>query len=136
MRAATDGSSLGNPGPGGWGWVTEDGRSGSAGARHCTNNRMELRALIELLEKDPAPPETFASDHYRLNLFAQRWLQSRTRKRLRELMRLVKQLPRSQVVRDLTLIRFLESAKRSPLDFLLPDRLRKLFYHRGVPALR
>jgi TonB family protein len=91
-------------------------------------------ALIELLEKDPAPPETFASDQYRLNLFAQRWLQSRTRKRLRELTELVKQLPRSQVVRDLTLIRFLESARRSPVDFLLPDRLRKLFYQRGVPA--
>lgn len=91
-------------------------------------------ALVELLERDPAPPETFASDQYRLNLFAQRWLQSRTRKRLRELTALVKQLPRSQVVRDLTLIRFLESARRSPVDFLLPDRLRKLFYHRGVPA--
>jgi TonB family protein len=91
-------------------------------------------ALIELLERDPAPPETFASDQYRLNLFAQRWLQSRTHKRLRELMQLVKQLPRSQVLRDLTLIRFLESARRSPLDFLLPNRLRKLFYQRGVPA--
>ncbi|HEX8847694.1 MAG TPA: TonB family protein [Pyrinomonadaceae bacterium] len=91
-------------------------------------------SLIELLEKDPAPPETFASDQYRLNLFTQRWLQSRTRKRLRELMQIMKELPRSQVVRDLTLVRFLESSKRSPLDFLLPDRLRKLFYHRGVPA--
>ena len=91
-------------------------------------------AIIELLEKDPAPPETFASDQYRLNLFAQRWLESRTRKRLGELLEVMKRLPRSQVVRDLTLIRFLESARRSPLDFLLPDRLRKLFYHRGIPA--
>lgn len=91
-------------------------------------------ALVELLERDPAPPETFAADQYRLNLFAQRWLQSQTRKRLRELMNVIKKLPRSQVVRDLTLIRFLESSKRSPLDFLLPDRLRKTFYHRGVPA--
>lgn len=91
-------------------------------------------ALIELLERDPAPLETFANDQYRLNLSAQRWLQSRTRKRLRELLQTIKQLPRNQVLRDLTLIRFLESASRSPLDFLLPDRLRKLFYHRGVPA--
>ena len=91
-------------------------------------------ALIELLERDPAPPETFAADQYRLNLFAQRWLQSQTRRRLRELQNLIKKLPRSQIMRDLTLIRFLESSKRSPLDFLLPDRLRKTFYHRGVPA--
>jgi len=47
--AATDGSSLGNPGPGGWAWVTEDGREGCAGARQSTNNRMELRAVLELL---------------------------------------------------------------------------------------
>lgn len=47
--AATDGSALGNPGPGGWAWVTEDGREGYAGARRSTNNRMELRAVLELL---------------------------------------------------------------------------------------
>ncbi|HKC65870.1 MAG TPA: TonB family protein [Pyrinomonadaceae bacterium] len=91
-------------------------------------------AIIELLEKDPPPPETFASDQYHLNLFAQRWLESRTRKRLRELLELMKRLPRSQSLRDLTLVRFLESARLSPLDFILPERLRKLFYHRGVPA--
>lgn len=47
--AATDGSSLGNPGPAGWAWVTTDGREGFAGARRSTNNRMELRAVLELL---------------------------------------------------------------------------------------
>ena len=47
--AATDGSALGNPGPAGWAWVTDDGRQGFAGARHSTNNRMELRAVLELL---------------------------------------------------------------------------------------
>ena len=34
--------------------MTADGRSGSAGARMSTNNRMELRAVIELLEAIPA----------------------------------------------------------------------------------
>ena len=47
----TDGSSIPNPGPGGWGMVwVEDGviveeRHGADD--HTTNNRMELRALIE-----------------------------------------------------------------------------------------
>ncbi len=48
----TDGSSRGNPGPGGWGCiiatkesVTELGR----GDRHTTNNKMELMAAIEAL---------------------------------------------------------------------------------------
>ena len=51
----TDGSSLGNPGPGGWGTilVLSGGRvleMGSA-AKHTTNNRMELLALIEALQR-------------------------------------------------------------------------------------
>lgn len=47
----TDGSAVPNPGPGGWGvvWV-EDGRivrQAHGHEPHTTNNRMELRALIE-----------------------------------------------------------------------------------------
>ena len=91
-------------------------------------------SIVEMLENNAPPPETFAGDQYRLNLFAQRWLESRSRKRLRELLELMKRLPQSQVVRDATLIRYLESTKLTPLDFILPDRLRSLFYHRGIPA--
>ena len=53
----TDGSCEGNPGPGGWGvvWVEEGRilaeRSGSDAA--TTNNRMELRALIEAFKLLP-----------------------------------------------------------------------------------
>jgi ribonuclease HI len=51
----TDGSSLGNPGPGGWaailvlqsGYVVEMG----AGLKHTTNNRMELTGVIEGLRR-------------------------------------------------------------------------------------
>ena len=47
----TDGSSLGNPGPGGWGavLVMRGGRVIELGGyeKHTTNNRMELLALIE-----------------------------------------------------------------------------------------
>lgn len=52
--AATDGGCIGNPGPGGWAWVMEDGSHSSASARHTTNNRMELRAVLELLRVAPA----------------------------------------------------------------------------------
>jgi ribonuclease HI len=50
----TDGSSLGNPGPGGWGvvFVSDskiiDERGG--GEANTTNNRMELKAVIEALK--------------------------------------------------------------------------------------
>ncbi len=48
----TDGACSGNPGPGGWAYLlrhpasgTE--RTGSGGERETTNNRMELKAVIE-----------------------------------------------------------------------------------------
>ena len=48
----TDGSSLGNPGPGGWGSVVAyDGKVVELGGREkeSTNNRMEITAAIEAL---------------------------------------------------------------------------------------
>ena len=52
----TDGSSRGNPGPGGYGIVLEQKGSSyvkeySEGFRKTTNNRMELLAVIEALKK-------------------------------------------------------------------------------------
>ncbi len=49
----TDGSSRGNPGPGGYGIVLMAGehrKEMSAGFRHTTNNRMELLSVIVALE--------------------------------------------------------------------------------------
>lgn len=49
----TDGSCLGNPGPGGWAVVFDipEGRASmSGGYRLTTNNRMELMAVINALE--------------------------------------------------------------------------------------
>ena len=53
-----DGACSGNPGAGGWGAIVRhDGvsREYSGGARHTTNNQMELQALIEALKA--IPPE-------------------------------------------------------------------------------
>jgi ribonuclease HI len=50
----TDGSSRGNPGPGGYGIVMRYGdkvKEYSEGFRRTTNNRMELLAVIKALEK-------------------------------------------------------------------------------------
>ena len=49
----TDGSSRGNPGPGGWGAIILDGvRAVELGGReeHTTNNRMELMGAVKALE--------------------------------------------------------------------------------------
>lgn len=52
----TDGSALGNPGPGGYGIIIEWVGKGyikefSRGFKYTTNNRMELWAVIDALEK-------------------------------------------------------------------------------------
>ena len=53
IQIYTDGSSRGNPGPGGYGVVLRCGthyKELSAGYRYTTNNRMELLAVIAALE--------------------------------------------------------------------------------------
>lgn len=49
--AAADGSSLGNPGPGGWAWFVDDTCWASGGWPRATNNQGELTAVIDLLEQ-------------------------------------------------------------------------------------
>lgn len=52
MRIYTDGSCIGNPGPGGWAYIIQDGGTevvGSGGADLATNNQMEMQAVIEAL---------------------------------------------------------------------------------------
>lgn len=74
LRVATDGSSLGNPGPSGWAWATENGQEAWAGARRSTNNRMELRAVIEALESLPNAVLLIVTDsEYVVNVFTE-WL--------------------------------------------------------------
>lgn len=56
VKVWTDGSSRGNPGPGGWGVVMQQGAFATelkGGERMTTNNRMELQAAIEALEGLP-----------------------------------------------------------------------------------
>ena len=65
----TDGSSLGNPGPGGWCAILrykEYEKILSGGEENTTNNRMELTAVIEALKalKEPCEIELFADSTY------------------------------------------------------------------------
>lgn len=52
LKIYTDGSCLGNPGPGGWAFVATDGKNTaerSGGESNTTNNRMELTAVLKAL---------------------------------------------------------------------------------------
>lgn len=53
LQIWTDGSAWPNPGPGGWGWHSSDGKERYGGARHTTNNRMEMTAILEALIELP-----------------------------------------------------------------------------------
>lgn len=92
-------------------------------------------ALTEMLEGNPAPPETFASDSRRFEIaFHRYWLDRRNRRRRRELAGALGGLADARAPQEYTTLRLLESATDSPFDLLLPRRLRRILYPRGIPA--
>ena len=69
----TDGSCLGNPGPGGWAWAVDGGASDSGGEPHTTNQRMEMTAVLRALEALPGPVHVISDSTYVVNCFRNRW---------------------------------------------------------------
>ena len=88
ITAATDGSRLGHPvpgglGPGGWGWVTDRERCDSGSEPSTTNNRMELTAVRELLCSHPTEPLLIQLDStYVMKTFTE-WLPQWRRQNMR-----------------------------------------------------
>ena len=75
----TDGSCLGNPGPGGWGAVLryeEHVRELAGGFALTTNNRMEILAAVEGLAvlKEPCAVDLYTDSQYVRNAVEKRWL--------------------------------------------------------------
>lgn len=76
----TDGSSRGNPGPGGYGTILMwkgKAKELSAGFRLTTNNRMELMSVIaglEALKKTGLDIVIYSDSQYVVNAVSKRWL--------------------------------------------------------------
>lgn len=75
----TDGACSGNPGPGGWGSVLffgEHRKEISGGEKHSTNNRMEIKAVIEglALLKEPCNVKVYSDSAYVVNCFQKGWI--------------------------------------------------------------
>ncbi len=76
----TDGSSRGNPGPGGYGVILMYGdrrKEMSAGYRLTTNNRMELMAVIvglEALKTNTMPIVVYSDSKYVVDAIEKGWL--------------------------------------------------------------
>ena len=74
----TDGACSGNPGPGGWAAIIQEGgveRVVSGAEPRTTNQRMELRAAIEGLAAVPGRRRVhvYTDSAYVMNCFEQRW---------------------------------------------------------------
>ena len=78
----TDGSSRGNPGPGGYGAILQYGSTKkelSAGYRRTTNNRMELMAVIaalQALKKEGLNIVVFSDSQYVVKAVQEGWLKN------------------------------------------------------------
>ncbi len=83
----SDGSSLGNPGPGGWGTILEFNgheKELSGGNLDTTNNQMELQGVIEGLKalKEPCLVEIYSDSKYvvqAINEWLTNWIKNNWR---------------------------------------------------------
>lgn len=69
----TDGACFGNPGPGGWAWVRQDGVSGGGFEAHTTNQRMEALAVLEAIKAHDGDLEIYSDSAYVVNCFLGSW---------------------------------------------------------------
>lgn len=71
----TDGSCLGNPGPGGWAWAVPDGEYASGSDPRTTNQRMEITAALRALGSlgGPGPIIVMSDSTYVVKCFQDRW---------------------------------------------------------------
>ncbi|QXD16104.1 ribonuclease HI [Rhodocaloribacter litoris] len=81
----TDGACSGNPGPGGWAAILRYGpheRVLTGAEPHTTNNRMELRAVVEALRalKEPCHVALHTDSAYIANAFNQGWIKDWVRR--------------------------------------------------------
>ena len=84
IKIYSDGSSLGNPGPGGWGTILEyngNTKELSGGELNTTNNKMELKGAIEGLKalKEPCNVELISDSKYvvqAINEWLKNWIKN------------------------------------------------------------
>ena len=72
-RVYTDGACSGNPGPGGWAWISPDGPFAAGPSADTTNQRMELRAVLEAVRANEGSLEIVSDSTYVVNCFRDRW---------------------------------------------------------------
>ena len=69
----TDGACIGNPGPGGWAFVVDQGQWASGAEDKTTNQRMELTAASAAVQSIDGPIRVHSDSTYVVNCFNQNW---------------------------------------------------------------
>ena len=69
----TDGACRGNPGPGGWAWAVPHGPQAAGADPATTNQRMEVRAVLEAVTALPAPLLVVSDSTYVVTCFRDGW---------------------------------------------------------------
>jgi ribonuclease HI len=72
-RVYTDGACLGNPGPGGWAYVVDEGPWAAGSEPHTTNQRMEITASWRGVAAMDGPVEIMSDSIYVVNCFRNGW---------------------------------------------------------------
>jgi len=93
------------------------------------------RAIIGLLDTNPADEGSFASDTQLLQIAVSRYRVAKSRKERRASRELLQRATVSGSYGEYVALRSLESIQTSPLDFLLPRQLRRVFYRNGLSVL-
>lgn len=98
--------------------------------------RAVRRAIIEILDQQQPPRNSFANNAYQLFLAVQRWLLEKTNVELLKNLRLMlRRLPPDEIVRDPTLVPAFRSVPQSRFGHIIPVSIRKIIYRFGIPNL-
>ena len=69
----SDGACEGNPGPGGWAWAVPGGRFRAGPEARSTNQRMEVKAVLDALETLEGSVTVVSDSTYVVNCFRDKW---------------------------------------------------------------
>ncbi|KPA18271.1 membrane protein containing Sulphatase-modifying factor domain protein [Candidatus Magnetomorum sp. HK-1] len=95
------------------------------------NKEATHEAIVDLLEQNPPPLQSAAMDLYRLNLSIQQWMHKpKDPERRKKVQQIV--FDESRLAKDNIILRMLDAAPKSPLDIILPARLRKRFFRHAL----
>jgi hypothetical protein len=95
-------------------------------------DREVRETIVSLLQANPADEGTFAFERQVLEIAVNRSLLDRSRRQRRAIRGLLRQVSSSDSSRNYVVLRLLESMQSSPIDFLLPQKLRRGVYESGL----